>query len=85
MNENMQYMLLGSVLLCLYLGYRLNKKAQETNVTVLDILKENKEVAGFTGLSMLGIFFYMNKNEDGMGLNLFGQDKLCNNDFYEIP
>jgi len=85
MKENMQYVLLGAVLLCAYFAFRLNKQAQENNTTIFDILKENKEIVLITGVSVLGLIYFMNRNEDGVGINLFGQDKLCNSEFYEQP
>ena len=83
MKEYMQYIMLGAVILSTYLAYMLNKQAQETNTTVMEILKEKKEVVCITLLLVFGILFLMNKGEEG--LNLFGQDKLCTTEFYDQP
>jgi len=84
MKEYKQFILLGSILLCAYFGYLLNKQAQETNTPVMEIIEQKKGTILLIIMSILGILWHMNNGEDGgSGLNLFGQDKLCTTEFYD--
>jgi len=83
MKEQTQLILLGSVILCLYLGFLVNKQAQETNTSVSDILSEKKEICLLTIVGVSGLIYLTSQGEEG--INLFGQDKLCTTDFYEQP
>jgi hypothetical protein len=83
MKEQTQLILLASVILCLYLGFLVNKQAQETNTSVLDILKDKKEICCLTIVGAVGLIYLTSQGDEG--LNLFGQDKICTTDFYEQP